>query len=60
MVKRKTYVRCPLCNEWIVVRIDKNGKPYTYCNDCGVQMFIRKKEGIDRLKKMVKTEDKID
>jgi hypothetical protein len=30
-------------------RIDKNGKPYFVCDTCGVQLFIRRKRGIELL-----------
>jgi len=52
LVKPKNFIKCPLCNEQITLRVDKHGNPYTYCNDCGMQMFIRKQEGIDKLKKL--------
>lgn len=52
---------CPLCERKLEIRktVKKNPKPYMICEDCGVQLFVRGKTGIDRLKKKVSvtTED---
>lgn len=44
------FYDCPLCGESQRVMLSKKGKPYITCNSCGLQMFIRYLEGIERLK----------
>lgn len=44
---------CPLCSELRELRIDKNQKPYLICDECGVQLFIRKDAGSRRLETML-------
>jgi hypothetical protein len=39
---------CPLCFVLLDVRYSKKNKPYCVCDNCGVQLFIRGKEGIER------------
>lgn len=41
--------QCPICLTGIDLKSDKNDKPYLICNDCGVQLFIRGRRGIQRL-----------
>lgn len=41
--------RCPLCIQELDQRIDKNQKPYFCCEVCGVQIFVRGREGIKNL-----------
>lgn len=41
---------CPLCNLRLEIRRSKNRKPYCVCNSCGLQLFIRGKKGIEKLK----------
>lgn len=41
---------CPLCSGFLPIRIDKKRKPYVICPRCGIQMFVRYEEGIERLK----------
>ncbi len=43
---------CPLCGAGLPIRASKRKKPYCICNLCGVQLFVRGKEGISRLRKM--------
>ncbi len=44
------YIPCFLCDEILLIRYaKKQGKPYYHCNSCGIQCFIRGKEGILRL-----------
>ena len=40
---------CPICNRDLNVRLSKKNKPYVICDICGVQLFIRKKQGINIL-----------
>jgi transcription elongation factor Elf1 len=43
---------CPLCNVTLDVRKSVKGKPYVVCDPCGMQMFLRKDEGIAALHKI--------
>ena len=45
---------CPLCGAGLAIRSSKNKKPYCICNDCGIQLFVRGKVGITRLRKLVR------
>lgn len=47
-------VPCSLCGKQLDVRIDKNGKRYVVCNGCGMQMFIRRQQGIENLADLIK------
>ena len=40
---------CPLCQGLVPVKSSKKDKPYVVCDLCGVQMFVRKPEGVRRL-----------
>ena len=44
---------CPLCEEELEIKISKKGKPYVVCDVCGVQLFVRRAEGIKRLKREI-------
>lgn len=46
--------RCILCLGEVEVRRDINNKPFMQCSDCGVQFFIRKDLGEERLMKLLK------
>jgi DNA-directed RNA polymerase subunit RPC12/RpoP len=43
---------CPLCGAGLPILASKRQKPYCTCNLCGVQIFVRGKVGIARLKEM--------
>jgi len=47
------HFTCPVCFELLEVRHDKHSKPYCICNDCGMQLFIRGKNGIKRFKNLI-------
>jgi hypothetical protein len=49
---------CLLCGRTLEKRIDKNGKPYFVCDPCGIQMFIRRKDGIERLDKLLRASER--
>ena len=49
--EEKRYFPCPVCGELKELCISSKGKPYLTCNDCGVQLFIRGKEGIKKISK---------
>jgi len=48
-------VPCFLCGKQLDRRIDKNEKPYFICDPCGVQIFIRRRQGIDNLAELIRT-----
>ena len=45
-------VPCFLCGALLTIRTDKNRKLYMICEGCGSQHFIRRKQGMERLKEM--------
>ena len=51
--EEQDYFPCPVCKRMLKVEYSKSDKPYVICNECGVQLFIRGKEGIKRLKKLI-------
>jgi DNA-directed RNA polymerase subunit RPC12/RpoP len=44
---------CFLCHKQLDLRISKTEKPYFVCEDCGMQIFVRGKRGIQRLQKLL-------
>lgn len=46
---------CVLCGKLLDIRTDRNRKPYTICNWCGAQFFIRRGQGIDNLNELIRT-----
>lgn len=51
-------IPCLLCGKRLDKRIDKNRKPYFVCDPCGVQLFIRRPQGIENLDELIKTLEK--
>jgi chaperonin cofactor prefoldin len=45
---------CFLCGKQLDQRTDKNNKPYFICNPCGMQVFIRRKLGIQKLEELIR------
>lgn len=45
---------CFLCGRKLEKRISKRNKPYFCCDSCGVQLFVRRPDGIERLSKLLK------
>jgi len=43
------FLPCLLCGKKLIKRTDKHGKPYFVCDPCGIQLFIRRKQGIELL-----------
>jgi hypothetical protein len=39
-------------------RTSKNGKPYFVCDSCGVQLFVRRQDGIERLDALMRAAEK--
>ena len=54
-----SYFPCSVCFEMIEVRYTKKSKPkpYCVCNDCGAQLFVRGKKGIERFKNLISNYD---
>ena len=48
-------IPCFLCIQELNERTDKNRKPYFICDSCGVQIFIRGREGIKNLAELIST-----
>lgn len=44
---------CFLCGRKLEKRLSKNDKPYFVCDACGIQLFIRRKQGIEKLSKLI-------
>ena len=47
-----------LCGKTLDLRSDKNGKSYVICDPCGLQSFIRRTEGMERLNRLIKELEK--
>lgn len=41
---------CPACGDPMENRPTHAGKPHYVCNPCGTQLFVRREEGIERLR----------
>jgi len=52
--KKNQCVPCFLCGNQLDVRETFRGKPYLVCEGCGVQIFIRREEGITLLQGLIK------
>lgn len=48
-------IPCFLCSSELRARTDKNRKPYFICDPCGVQIFVRGRQGIENLSELMKT-----
>jgi DNA-directed RNA polymerase subunit RPC12/RpoP len=46
-------IPCFLCVQELTQRTDKNRKPYFICDPCGVQIFIRGRQGIKNLSQLI-------
>jgi hypothetical protein len=44
---------CVLCGKSLEKRTDRDGKPYFVCDPCGIQFFIRRAAGIERLEALL-------
>jgi hypothetical protein len=53
----KNSIPCVLCKDNLPVRTDKNNKPYFVCIPCGIQLFVRGQQGIERLRQAVTSSD---
>jgi DNA-directed RNA polymerase subunit RPC12/RpoP len=48
-------IPCFLCSQELRLRRDKHEKPYFVCDSCGVQIFVRGRQGIENLAQLIKT-----
>ena len=49
---------CFLCGQKLEKRVSKNDKPYFVCDSCGIQFFVRRKDGIERLDALMRAAEK--
>jgi hypothetical protein len=47
---------CPICGLPLQVRVARTAKPYCHCDPCGIQLFFRGREGVERLREILKSE----
>jgi hypothetical protein len=52
------FLPCLLCGHRLEKRTSKNGKPYFVCDSCGIQLFVRRKDGIERLNALMRAAEK--
>lgn len=45
---------CWLCGKQLDVRVTKNGKLYFICDPDGLQVFVRRATGMERLKQLIR------
>src|SRR2546425_10401080 len=50
---------CPVCNVSLRLKISSKQKPYCMCLECGIQIFFRGQAGIQRLWKMIRSEEAV-
>ena len=48
-------IPCFLCSQELKQRKDKNNKPYFICDPCGMQIFVRGRQGIENLNQLIAT-----
>jgi DNA-directed RNA polymerase subunit RPC12/RpoP len=48
-------IPCFLCSQELPQRKDKNNKPYFVCDPCGMQIFVRGRQGIENLAELIAT-----
>ena len=48
-------IPCFLCSQELRLRRDKHSKPYFVCDSCGVQIFVRGRQGIENLSQLIET-----
>ena len=49
---------CFLCSKELLKKLDKNRKPYFICDPCGIQFFVRRKQGIERLDNLLRASER--
>jgi DNA-directed RNA polymerase subunit RPC12/RpoP len=45
---------CFLCGKELDLRTDKNKKKYAICDPCGMQVFVRRAQGIENLERLIR------
>ena len=50
---------CPVCNMTLRLKTSRKQKPYCMCLECGIQIFFRGQEGIERLWKIICSEEAV-
>jgi DNA-directed RNA polymerase subunit RPC12/RpoP len=48
-------IPCFLCSQELRQRRDENEKPYFICDPCGMQIFVRGRQGIENLGQLLAT-----
>src|SRR5579864_1351996 len=52
------FLPCFLCGNRLHKRTDKHNKPYFVCDPCGIQFFVRRKQGIERLDNLLRASER--
>ena len=52
------FLPCLLCGNKLRKRTDKHNKPYFVCDPCGIQLFVRRQQGIERLDKLFRASER--
>jgi hypothetical protein len=52
------FLPCFLCGNKLQKRTDKHNKPYFVCDPCGIQFFVRRKQGIERLNNLMRASER--
>jgi len=52
------FILCLLCGRKLEKRTSKNRKPYFVCDPCGIQLFVRRKQGMKLLEQYFKNSEK--
>jgi len=52
------FLPCFLCGNKLQKRTDKHNKPYFICDPCGIQFFVRRKQGIERLDNLLRASER--
>jgi DNA-directed RNA polymerase subunit RPC12/RpoP len=48
-------IPCFLCTQELGLRRDKHKKPYFVCDSCGMQIFVRGRQGMENLSQLIET-----
>jgi len=54
----KQFLPCILCGNRLAKRTDKHSKPYFVCDPCGIQLFVRRQQGITRLNEFMRASER--
>jgi hypothetical protein len=53
------FIPCFLCGAKLEMKTSKRGKPYFVCDPCGVQLFIRRPNGIEGLRRLMRERERL-